>query len=261
MSTSSLSQHRRGKIARLPRQIRDQLNLRLDDGHEASEILPWLNDLPEVRQIIADHFDGVPISPQNLSAWRNGGFQEWLLHRQFLDSVAHTRENLSELQPVFDMDEPENIPLLLADQLITQMAIRMNVFIAKWGGNPPDAQMSGVLKIGMFLLKLQQRIYRSRREAIELPALEREVERKQQEELESEVRQEFMLQKLRARKAAREAEAAESSPIKPNQGSRKKPRVPSPPSSLSSPSTQSTEPAQPISLDINSVLANAGLGG
>jgi hypothetical protein len=34
--------------------------------------LPWLNDLPDVRQILADHFAARPISPQNLSNLPNG---------------------------------------------------------------------------------------------------------------------------------------------------------------------------------------------
>jgi hypothetical protein len=86
-----MSGQRRGKIARLPRSVRDQLNLRLDDGWDAGQILPWLNDLPEVREVLARHFNGASISPQNLSAWRQGGFNEWLLFHQFLESVERAK--------------------------------------------------------------------------------------------------------------------------------------------------------------------------
>src|SRR5580704_11525472 len=95
-SQSILSQ-RRGKIARLPREVREQLNVRLDDGLEADQILPWLNDLPDVREVIAERFNGVPISPQNLSAWRQGGFREWLLQRELFDTAVHVREHLEEI--------------------------------------------------------------------------------------------------------------------------------------------------------------------
>ena len=69
---------RKGKIARLPRLIRDQINERLDDGQPGSVILPWLNALPEVITILTAHFDSQPINDQNLSDWRRGGFQDWL---------------------------------------------------------------------------------------------------------------------------------------------------------------------------------------
>jgi hypothetical protein len=65
-----------GKIARLPGGIRAQLNTRLHDGAEGKQIVLWLNSLPEVRKILAQHCDGRPISEQNLSQWRQGGYEE-----------------------------------------------------------------------------------------------------------------------------------------------------------------------------------------
>jgi hypothetical protein len=67
-----------GKIARLPNDIREQLNQRLLDGQPADVILPWLNDLPLVKAILAAQFDGAPISRQNLDKWRHGGYRDWL---------------------------------------------------------------------------------------------------------------------------------------------------------------------------------------
>ena len=68
---------RTGKIARLPREIRQQLNQRLCDGHQAKSLLPWLNSLPEVRAIMDAQFDGRSISAGNLTEWKNGGYREW----------------------------------------------------------------------------------------------------------------------------------------------------------------------------------------
>jgi hypothetical protein len=40
---------RNGKIARLPLAIRRQLNLRLQNGELAQDLLSWLKQLPEVQ--------------------------------------------------------------------------------------------------------------------------------------------------------------------------------------------------------------------
>ncbi len=159
--------HRRGKIARLPRAVREQLNVRLDDGLEAAEILPWLNDLPEVRQIVNERFNGTPVSPQNLSAWRQGGFQEWLLHRELLDSAAHMREHVAELNDEIASDSPDGIPHPLADYMVAQLTVRFAGFLGRWDGGPGDAQLATLLKVGQFILRLQQAAYWAEKEALE----------------------------------------------------------------------------------------------
>ncbi|HVY68440.1 MAG TPA: hypothetical protein VHH73_00835, partial [Verrucomicrobiae bacterium] len=71
---------RLGKIACLPNDIREQLNLRLHDGEQGPELLAWLNALPEARQ--QARLQGQEITPQNLSNWRQGGYQDWVIQRQ-----------------------------------------------------------------------------------------------------------------------------------------------------------------------------------
>ncbi len=90
MNTQSSA--RVGKIARLPESIRAQLNDRLRDGQPGRLILPWLNSLPEVRQVLDTLFAGKPINHANLSAWRNGGFAEDNHHRQ---AARHFKELLT----------------------------------------------------------------------------------------------------------------------------------------------------------------------
>src|SRR5579871_4636634 len=68
---------RRGKIARLPQAIREELNQRLENGEQGGRLLEWLNGLPEVKKVLEVDFEGQPISDANLSAWRNGGFVDW----------------------------------------------------------------------------------------------------------------------------------------------------------------------------------------
>ena len=64
---------RTGKIARLPRYLRDNLNQRLHDGESGKKLTAWLNSSQAVQDILDDYFNGVPISEQNLSEWRQGG--------------------------------------------------------------------------------------------------------------------------------------------------------------------------------------------
>lgn len=78
-----------GKISRLAAEIRAELNRRLYAGETAVTLLPWLNSVPEVQKVLTAEFEGVPISDNNLSRWRRGGYQEWLKRRERLD---HTRE-------------------------------------------------------------------------------------------------------------------------------------------------------------------------
>src|SRR5580658_2453780 len=77
----------RGKIARLPDDIREQLNQRILDGHSASAILPWLNDLASAKDVLAAQFAGEPVSAQNLSNWRIGGYQHWLRDQKELCQI------------------------------------------------------------------------------------------------------------------------------------------------------------------------------
>ncbi len=75
---------RNGKIARLPRELRDELNRRLDDGVDGVSILNWINTQPAAHQVFAALFHGQPISAQNLSEWRQGGFLEWQRRQESL---------------------------------------------------------------------------------------------------------------------------------------------------------------------------------
>lgn len=85
----------RGKIGSLPIKIREQVNQRLLNGQVDTEILPWLNALPEVQKRLADRFDGVPISPANLSVWRTGPFQLWAAEQKEIEATQRLAE-LSE---------------------------------------------------------------------------------------------------------------------------------------------------------------------
>src|SRR5579862_4758750 len=72
---------RRGKIARLPCSIREELNQRIEDGEQGTRLVEWLNSLPEVMTVLAQDFEGQAISESNLTLWRNGGFLDWQARR------------------------------------------------------------------------------------------------------------------------------------------------------------------------------------
>ncbi|HEX4122467.1 MAG TPA: hypothetical protein VH619_17770 [Verrucomicrobiae bacterium] len=145
---------RRGKIARLPSNIREELNIRLDDGQEAGEILAWLNALPQVREILANHFEGSPVSPQNLSAWRHGGFQEWLFQTQFIESSLQMRETIDDFQRDIDPPKPGKIPRTMADYLVSHLSMRFASFMGTWNG-VPSPEHKALLKTATIILRLQ----------------------------------------------------------------------------------------------------------
>lgn len=88
---------RKGKIARLPKRIRDQVNLRLLNNEPGSTILPWLNELPEVQSMLAEHFRAEPINDQNLSAWRTGGFAQWMQQQDELERTRSRSQHALDL--------------------------------------------------------------------------------------------------------------------------------------------------------------------
>jgi len=82
---------RHSKIGRLPRLLQDQLCHRLEEGQTATDILNWVNALPEVRELLEREFDGRPITPQNLSDWRMDGYLEWV-------RIQEAREHVDSLK-------------------------------------------------------------------------------------------------------------------------------------------------------------------
>lgn len=76
-----------GKISRLPAETRNEVCLRLHNGETSATILPWLNALPETARVVAEYFDGAPITSQNLSEWKSGEFNKWLSRREKISSL------------------------------------------------------------------------------------------------------------------------------------------------------------------------------
>jgi len=88
---------RNGKIARLPLEIRDRLNARLADGEPGNRLVEWLNSNPDVMKVMAEQFEGRPITDNNLSEWRAGGYEEWTTLHAFLDETRVLSENAGDV--------------------------------------------------------------------------------------------------------------------------------------------------------------------
>jgi hypothetical protein len=93
---------RKGKIARLPRSIRELLNQRLDEGEPATRLVEWLNELGEVKDVLEVEFDGRPINDQNLTDWKQGGFIDW---QQRQESREWARAMIDGAEEVADLAE------------------------------------------------------------------------------------------------------------------------------------------------------------
>jgi hypothetical protein len=87
---------RKGKIARLPRAIRQELNRRMEEGEEGKKLVAWLNTRPEVEAIVAAEFGGKPIREQNLSEWKRGGYRDWQAQQEAMEVAARLGEDAAE---------------------------------------------------------------------------------------------------------------------------------------------------------------------
>lgn len=74
------ARRRTGKIARLPKVLRDLVNTMIRDG------VPY----PEIIQNLGDA--GTGLRQLNVSRWKQGGFQDWLKEQQRLEAMGSKRQ-------------------------------------------------------------------------------------------------------------------------------------------------------------------------
>lgn len=80
----------------MPRAVRQELNRRLEEGEEGKKLVAWLNALPEVQAVVSAEFGGKAIREQNLSEWKQGGFQDWQAQQEALEVAARLGEDAAE---------------------------------------------------------------------------------------------------------------------------------------------------------------------
>ncbi|MCX6952806.1 MAG: hypothetical protein NTV51_11660 [Verrucomicrobia bacterium] len=168
---------RLGKIARLPRPVRDTLNVRLQEGEPGPELLAWLNAEPAVQAVLAAHFGGQAINAQNLSDWRRGGHAVWCQQQQIFELAERLHEEQPELAALLGEEKLAG-SLTQAAELALLRELR-----ATWGMAEGPERLKAVLAV----LRASDRLQRAQRDASRAQREERkaqiEQERAQREEL------------------------------------------------------------------------------
>jgi hypothetical protein len=140
---------RTGKIACLPRTIREELNQRLHDGQTGAQILPWLNE--QAEQHLANHprwGADTTINDNALSNWRNGGYVDWCKDLAKLDVIERKVDLAARIASISGGDIFSASGQVAAGDLL-------ELFDAESGtvtGGPDDgAEVQGPDKIGLAL--------------------------------------------------------------------------------------------------------------
>jgi hypothetical protein len=110
------------KLAHLPKDIREQLNLRLLEGEPGRELVAWLNALPAVQSVLSSQFNGASISEVNLTLWRQGGYLQWLTERECFDSARDLADGDSDLAKTG----------LSAERLLNVLTVRFGQLLTRW---------------------------------------------------------------------------------------------------------------------------------
>lgn len=167
---------RNGKIARLPRGLRDELNRRLAEGEPGTRLVAWLNVLPEVRAVLAGEFAGRPVSEQNLSEWRQGGFRDWQARQETLGMARELAADAGELAAATDGR--------LADHLATVVTARYAAAVAGWDGEATEdfrRRLRALRGLCQDIVELRRGDHSAARLKMESERLERDRERTEEE--------------------------------------------------------------------------------
>ena len=155
---------RNGKIARLPGNVREELNARLDDGQQGQSLLDWLHGLPEVQASLEENFKGAPITKQNLSEWRKGGFREWQVRRELCHHACQLSESVQEMNKAV-------VGASLPGALAATLAARYAAVLNAWDGAPSEeieAQLRLLHRLNQDIALLQRTMQRDLRQKVEL---------------------------------------------------------------------------------------------
>ena len=127
------SRRRNGKIARLPKKLRDLVNELLSDGATYAQIVQRLNestDPPLPHEIFE----------KNISTWHDGGYQEWLQHQDRLDLLASKLDFALDLARNSQPEKLQELSLQLA-------AIRMCEFLSQLAIADPQTDPAIYLRL------------------------------------------------------------------------------------------------------------------
>ena len=98
----------------MPRNIRDELDRRLDNGEPGVRLVEWLNSLPEVQQVLETCFAGHQITEKNLSDWKANGHLDWQGQQQTLAVTRELKAKAVELSTESDGNLTESLATVVA---------------------------------------------------------------------------------------------------------------------------------------------------
>jgi hypothetical protein len=167
---------RTGKIARIPREIRAQLNRRLHDGEPARRLLDWLNALPEVQTVLQRDFDSRKINEPNLSDWKQAGYREWLVQQEAIAQVGELTANADELSGVARGR--------MSDHLATMLTARYATEFVAWSGDDGEElrrKVRVLRELCRDVVELRRGDHEAARLQIEQARLDRERDKNEEE--------------------------------------------------------------------------------
>jgi hypothetical protein len=151
----------------------------MEDGEDGAELLAWLNGLPDVQRRIKADWEGAPISKQNLSEWRLGGFREWHIHHELRNQAYNLTEHAEKIEDWVDTP-------LLAGKMTAILAARYAALLNSWDGtpNPGFEENLRVLRgLNRDLALLQKTLQQAGRHEIEHLQHEEDADEKKREKL------------------------------------------------------------------------------
>jgi hypothetical protein len=92
---------RKGNVARLPKIVRNKINDMIQDGVPYPAIIKSLGT------------DGEGLIPSNLTHWKNGGYQDWVVEQAFLERTRIRQDSASDLGHDYDATECNHAALQL----------------------------------------------------------------------------------------------------------------------------------------------------
>src|ERR1051325_7940422 len=148
-----------GKIGRLPLAVREELNRKLQDAVPAIALVPWLNSLKSVQEIMATWFEGRPITDGNVSEWKNGGYHFWRLQQEAILHIQRASEESRQLQTHSQGRAGDDLALILQ--------ARYAALISQWDGDINDKEKIKLLReLCADVVRLRRGDHQQRRLAI-----------------------------------------------------------------------------------------------
>jgi DNA repair exonuclease SbcCD ATPase subunit len=167
---------RNGKIARLPKHIRDELARRIDNGEQGKDLVEWLDALPAVQNVLKEQFGGRPVNEQNLSEWKQGGYREWLRQQETRSLVSNLTEQSDDLDEAADGQE---ISDCLAGFLGAELARLATTLLEK--ETEPEKRWQRLCEVHRELSRLRRDDHRAVRTLIKRQNWIRKTDREEEE--------------------------------------------------------------------------------